>query len=122
MQKLGKQKVNAHAAKRAAVARAATATAATGKEIKKVDDAPALADELQQRVEELEWSSRAARQTGALSKLRMIRQLSTEGGGEGRGRRRWWPWWVQAIVMEQLINGSCGRHQYGAPLRPWRYE
>eukprot|EP00965_Chrysotila_dentata_P002691 87805-Pleurochrysis_carterae.AAC.1 len=29
---------------------------------------------------------------------------------------------VEALTLRRNVEDECGRHQYGAPLRSWRYE
>eukprot|EP00965_Chrysotila_dentata_P017714 588954-Pleurochrysis_carterae.AAC.1 len=41
----------------------------------------------------------------AVEKMSAIRKLGTQGKGAGQGSgHRWWPWYVRAMVMEQLVN------------------
>jgi hypothetical protein len=55
-------------------------------------------------VEELEGTLNEGA-ADALEKVAALRALKTEGSG-AKGHGRWWPWWVRAMIMEQLINGT----------------
>ena len=92
------------AAKRAAVAKEEAAVELSGKRLSRAVEGEAEAAELGLRVEELEQALHEGA-AEALEKMAAIRTLATAGRGTG-SHGRWWPWWVRAMIMEQLINGT----------------
>eukprot|EP00965_Chrysotila_dentata_P030124 1003212-Pleurochrysis_carterae.AAC.1 len=56
------------------------------------------------------------------AKARQYHRVSAEGwdsSGHRSGKLAVVPEEQQALRVPRAL---CGRHQYGAPLRPWRYE
>ena len=103
MVRLKELKAQALAAKRAALGQVEAVKKLSGTRLEKKKEAVELSRELQERIDDLE----EAMQEGAaeaIEKLAQIRELKTEGSGKGHGR--WWPWWVRAMIMEQLVNGT----------------
>ena len=103
MVRLKELKAQAHAAKRAALAAASKAEKLSGVRLASAKAADELASELQTRVHDLEDALHESA-ADAIEKLNQIRELKVVGSGHGHSR--WWPWWVRAMIMEQLVNGT----------------
>ena len=106
MIRLRELKAEAHTAKRAALARQEAAETLSGERLSRARAAEEQATELHLRVEELEHELQEGA-ADALEKVATIRALKSEGRGAGGGSGgRSWPWWVRAMIMEQLVNGT----------------
>ena len=97
-------KAEAHADKRAALARREKAEELSDGRLARTKELEEHETELEMRIEELETTLQDGA-ADALEKVAAIRALATEGNG-AKGHGRWWPWWVRAMVMEQLVNGT----------------
>ena len=107
MMRLKQLKSDAHAAKRAALIELKKVEMLSGKYLDEALAAEELANELRERADELEEQlQEGAADPDAMEKVESIRELKTEGRGAGQGRGRWWPWWVRAMIIEQLIAGT----------------
>lgn len=101
--RLKELKAQALTTKRAAVDAAARAEKLSDTRLAKMREADELASELQERVDSLEAMLHEGA-ADAVQKLEQIRALKTASSGTGHARS--WPWFVRAMVINQLVNGT----------------
>eukprot|EP00965_Chrysotila_dentata_P143522 4742202-Pleurochrysis_carterae.AAC.1 len=65
---------------------------------------------LTERIQETQAKLRDKRPSDKLGELqKALTRVAAEAAGENKGKR-------------DRTRVECGKHPYGAPLRPWRYE